>query len=632
VSEDRNAKASSHRFEALGVHAFGALARALPERAAERLGRAAGRAALALGLRAEVAAANLARAFPELAQEERDRIRRAAYEQWGAGAVEVLRFARWGTAELDHITRSFGSFEHVAEARAHGKGAVLVTGHFGAFEALGGAIAHAGHPVHFLVRGQTNAAVDDLLQAMRRSLGVGVIHHGGAGVREALRVLRNNECLAIVADQDAGRDGVFVDFFGSPASTPRGPAEFVLRTGAPLVTGVLRRLPDGHYAGESLPPLLPPASGDREADVRAVTEFHARALEGWVRRWPEQWLWTHRRWKTRPAASALAALALVGALSGGGPAVTACAAGTASVPPVRVAAEARDTLRAGDSAFDGAGSSVFPLGPSRVRRVFEGVRVRRLAHGWHVDAEEVFQAGVAAVTAAMGLPDYRASLPGDSASAPPRGTVRNLRVTVDGLPMAVTEAPGWAAPGADLGGLERVYRFDVPFASEEIRTVRLEYEIGESLTDRGEPLLFFYLNPGALWEGEAKVTVSVDLGDVAPEDLIPGWLRPGGYRLYGRQVLWHRRAGDEVADIALAFRPAGDPFAAVSDTVRGPLALSEEAREEWLGRLTTREARFWLAWLERRHKNPAKAPDREQRLAARLRERLSAFERATIAD
>jgi hypothetical protein len=474
---------------------------------------------------------------------------------------------------------------------------------------------------------------------------VGVIEHGAAGMREAMRALRANECLAILADQDAGTSGLFVDFFGVPASTPRGPAEFVVRTGAPLVTGVLRRLPGGEYAGDSLPPLMPPASGDHEADVRTVTEFHARALENWVRRWPEQWMWTHRRWKTRPpgVSRAAAALALVVALAVGtspmarAATAAAAAAATAARPDSASAPPAArvDTLRAGDSAFDGAGSSVFPLGPTRVRRLFEGVRVKRIDRGWSVDAEEVFQAGVASVTAAMGLPDYRASLPGDSAATPPRGTVRNLRVTVDGLPMAVNEAPGWSAPGADLGGLERVYRFDVPFAPEELRTVRLEYEIGETTTDRGEPLLFFYLNPGALWEGDAaKVTVSVDLGAVDPEDLIPGWIRPNGYRIYGRQVLWHRRAGDEVVDIALAFRPpSADPYAVVRDTVRGPFTLGDEAREEWVGRLTPRESRFWVAWLERRNKGSlARAPEKERRLEARLKERIAAFERARIVE
>jgi hypothetical protein len=234
--------------------------------------------------------------------------------------------------------------------------------------------------------------------------------------------------------------------------------------------------------------------------------------------------------------------------------------------------------------------------------------------------------------------------------------VRNLVVTVDGLPMAVTELPGSAAPGQDLGGIERLYRWEVPFAAEEIRTVRLAYSIGDSRTDRGEPLLFFYLNPGSLWDGEAaKVTASVDLGSVDREDLIPSWLRPSGYRIYRSQVIWRRSAGDAVADLALAFRPeVADPLAAFADRAKGPLTLTAEATEEWFERLSVRETRYWAAYLRARRGAPpeslasfpqlgkerwyhpsggyrdAKLPKDERRLLARLLERLAAWRRAQV--
>jgi hypothetical protein len=237
-----------------------------------------------------------------------------------------------------------------------------------------------------------------------------------------------------------------------------------------------------------------------------------------------------------------------------------------------------------------------------------------------------------------------------------RGTVRALSVTVDGLPMGVSLLPGSAAPGEDLGGIEHLYRWEVPFAAEEIRTVRLSYAIGDSRTDRGEPLLFFYLNPGSLWEGEAaKVTASVDLGMVDPEDLIPAWLRPLGYRIYGSRVIWRRGAGDAVADLALAYRPwAADLLAAFADRKQGPLALSAEATEEWFERLSVKETRYWAAFLRARRgapvdtAGPARALARERwyklqsgyredRLAknervllGRLEDRLLAWRRAQI--
>jgi hypothetical protein len=222
--------------------------------------------------------------------------------------------------------------------------------------------------------------------------------------------------------------------------------------------------------------------------------------------------------------------------------------------------------------------------------------------------------------------------------------------------MAVTELPGSEAPGQDLGGIERLYRWEVPFAAEEIRTVRMAYSIGDSRTDRGEPLLVFYLNPGSLWEGEAaKVTASVDLGAVDREDLIPAWLRPAGYRVYRSQVIWRRSAGDAVADLALAYRPAvADPLAAFADRAKGPLALTPEATEEWFERLSVRETRYWAAWLKARRGAPrdslaafpalaqeawykpsnsyrdSRLTQDERRLLGRLQDRLAAWRRAQV--
>jgi hypothetical protein len=297
------------------------------------------------------------------------------------------------------------------------------------------------------------------------------------------------------------------------------------------------------------------------------------------------------RGRTLAAALGLA-LALVAARAlAADPPAPAPAADTRAVRPAPAAPDVARRPAAPDSAqgpsesvFDGAGSSVFPLERARVRRLFEDIRIRRLPGGWAVDADEWFEAGVAPTTAVMGLPDYRASLPAAERALPERatmkGTLRDLVVTVDGLPMALEELPGEAGPGEDLGGIERIFRFAVPFSAEESRSVRLAYRFGESRTDRGEPLLFFYRNPGSLWEGESpKSTVSIDLGDASPEDVVVGWLRPLGYRLYGSQILWHRPAGEELADIALGMRPPGDPLAAFADRHKGPLALPLDARE-----------------------------------------------------
>jgi KDO2-lipid IV(A) lauroyltransferase len=615
----RPAPPFSHRVEHGLVRAAEAVACALPAGVARGLGRGLGRLSLALGVRRGVARANIARAFPDRPRAWRESLLREAYAQIGATALENLRMARTGSAELDRIAAHIDGIENVPVALAAGKGAILVTGHFGAFELMGAALARRVQPVSFLVRDQSNARVDSDLKARRRALGVSVLGHGN-GVRDVFRALHDNTCVAIIADQDAGRRGVFVDFFGTPTSTPPGPAEFCVRADAPLVLGYLVRGKDGAYAGRILRPIPPPRSGDHDADVRTLTQAHARALEGWIREHPEQWLWTHRRWKTAPPAGGEAPRARAALVA----LVLACLAVGAAGPAHAAGATPQ-------GAFDGAGSSLIPLSAARVKRVFEGVRVRRETTGWSVDAVEVFQAGVAPARAAMGLPDYRASVDSDSVAAPERGTVRDLEVTVDGLPMGVEALPGSAAASTNLGGISRVFRWEVPFAGEEIRTVRVRYRIGESLTDRGEPLLFFYLNPGALWpEDNARVTVSVDLGAVDPDDVIPGWVRPSGYRVYGHQIVWTGRGG-EVTDIALSFRAEKDPRAASADSTRGPLALAPDALEEWFERLTIQDARAAESFLTARRNTPVERWPRAERLLwERLDGRLADWQRAHV--
>jgi KDO2-lipid IV(A) lauroyltransferase len=638
----------AHRLEAAAVHALASLAAVLPRGAAFALGRLLGAGALGLGIRAGVARANLARAFPEKPVQEREAILRATYAQAGMAAIELLRADRLDAAGRAAIRARMRGLEHLAAARARGKGVLLMSGHFGAFELFGAAQVDGPTQVHYFARAQSNPLVDRLVVARRRALASSVLHHGRRGVRQALDLLHAGHCVVILADQDAGRDGVFVDFFGVPTSTPAGPAEFALRTGAAIVFGVLVRSEAGTYEGEILPPLDTAATGDHAADVRALTQRHTAALERFVRAHPEQWLWTHRRWKTPPPAS-LAAFLLACALA----APPAFAAPAPAPSPVESTAAARP---APESVFDGAGSSLFPLEPARVRRLFEEIRVRRLADGWAVESIEWFAAGVAPATAIMGLPDYRASLargaPDSLARAGHPGTLRELEVTVDGLPMAIEALPGSAAPGQDLGGIERIFRFAVPFSAEETRAVRLAYRFGESRTQDDEPLLFFYRNPGSLWEGESpKSTISIDLGDASAEDIVVGWLRPLGYRLYGSRIVWHRPAGEELADIALGLRAAGDPLAAFPDRQKGPLALALDVREEWFERLTVRDLRYFIAWLLVRRGGavPADGPGaalagerwvrppvrgfRESRLSAderrllvRLRERLAAWE------
>jgi KDO2-lipid IV(A) lauroyltransferase len=147
---------------------------------------------------------------------------------------------------------------------------------------------------------QRNPLFDRALVSNRERLGMRVVHRGVSG-REVLRSLREGRVPVLLADQDAGAGGVFVDFFGHPASTARGPALLALRSGARLFGGacVVSARPPLRYTVH-LQPLTAPRTGSTEEDVRALTQAHADFLAGFIRAAPEQYFWQHKRWKTKP--------------------------------------------------------------------------------------------------------------------------------------------------------------------------------------------------------------------------------------------------------------------------------------------------------------------------------------------
>ena len=195
--------------------------------------------------------------------------------------------------------------EHLERALAGGRGAILLSGHVGNIELYGAFLAQRA-PVDFVVRALSNPRVEALLSRQRTAAGVGQIS-AAIGTRRVYRALRENRCVAMLADQDARRHGVFMPFLGTPASTALGPARIALATRAPIVTGFGFRRPDGRHELEVQPPLGDdPDAGDPRAPGAAerLTALHVARLERWVRARPESWFWLHRRWKTAPPAAA----------------------------------------------------------------------------------------------------------------------------------------------------------------------------------------------------------------------------------------------------------------------------------------------------------------------------------------
>lgn len=247
--------------------------------------------------RRNLVAQHIERVFSEeLTPEALQSMPRHVYRQLGRTAVEHARLLASRTTDIrDRITVT--GEDYITQARAQGKGVILVTGHFGYWELLGASVAALDHPVAVVAKDQHNPAVNRLIIEGRERLGMKVIPMSSAA-RGVLRALRRNECIGLLADQDAGPGGVFVDFLGLPASTYQGPAAFALRSGAPIIPCfIIREGAERHRVVFETPIEVTPTD-DEAADIQRYTQAYTTVLEHYVRQYPDHWFWVHRRWKT----------------------------------------------------------------------------------------------------------------------------------------------------------------------------------------------------------------------------------------------------------------------------------------------------------------------------------------------
>jgi KDO2-lipid IV(A) lauroyltransferase len=197
----------------------------------------------------------------------------------------------------------YRGLEHIRAAYARGRGVLLFSGHYGHWELIALMQGHLGLPLALVARPLDNPRLERLLFALRTGSGNRVIHKRRA-VREMLRTLHDGSGVAIVLDQDARGDGVFVPFFGRLASTTPTLALLALRSGAAVVPTYSLPRPDRSWDVVYEPALPIRPSGDTPADVLRITAACTARIESWIRERPELWLWMHRRWKTRPAEQA----------------------------------------------------------------------------------------------------------------------------------------------------------------------------------------------------------------------------------------------------------------------------------------------------------------------------------------
>jgi Kdo2-lipid IVA lauroyltransferase/acyltransferase len=289
-----------HRLEYAGLRTLEAVFARLPERAAGSLGSALGSAAFRLGLRREVVEANLERALPHEDEAGRRMAARAAFRHLGAEASTLLRLAGLPREAVVDRTEVSG-WKALEVAHAAGRGVIVVTGHYGNWELSAAAVGARGLPVLAVAKQQSNRLFDRRLGGVRAGLGVRTVDMERAP-REIPRALRRGEVVGFVADQDAGERGLFLDFFGVPASHHRGPALFAARYRVPVFYAACHRLSGwpARYRLELHPLPLPPEEVEMEESVRRITRSWAAALEDTIRRDPSQYFWMHNRWKRRP--------------------------------------------------------------------------------------------------------------------------------------------------------------------------------------------------------------------------------------------------------------------------------------------------------------------------------------------
>ena len=248
----------------------------------------------------QVGMRNLALAFPEKSAAQRARILRGEFTSLGRQLAEVCQIPKYTPENVDQVV-VYEGFENYERARARGKGVLFLTAHFGGWELSAFTHSMHGHWMHVVVRPLDNPYLDRLIRNYRTMHGNKIVDKADF-VRGLLAAMKAGEVVGILMDTNmTPPQGVFVDFFGIPACTASGLARIALRTDAAVVPGftiwdpVLRK-----YRLRFDPAVKLIRTGHLEADIVANTRQFTKIIEDYVRQYPEQWLWVHRRWKTRP--------------------------------------------------------------------------------------------------------------------------------------------------------------------------------------------------------------------------------------------------------------------------------------------------------------------------------------------
>lgn len=288
-------------FVYLTVLVFSWVSRILPRNWAMGLGNTIGKFLYRiLKKRRQIALNNLQIAFgDDLKETRRQEICKGSFINFSKTIIEFMRFPKFNAENIwDEVT--VHGREHLSASLETGKGVIVFLPHFGNWELLslvyGALIPNRAKAIAFPLK---NVRLNELIWRYRQLLSLELIPRKNA-IRATRRALKNNDAVGFFADQNAGDQGIFIDFFGKPASTARGPVSLALKTGAPLLFSLDIRQPDNRHHVHISPPIHLEPSDDFERDVELYTTHLMEQLEEYIQKYPDQWFWLHNRWKTQP--------------------------------------------------------------------------------------------------------------------------------------------------------------------------------------------------------------------------------------------------------------------------------------------------------------------------------------------
>ncbi len=244
---------------------------------------------------------NLEIAFPEMSEVERERIVKGTFESLGRHLGFVSHFKKFKHEDIRNLVEVVGKEEYFDKAHETGRGILFFTGHFGSWEVFNLLPAAFGYEINILVRRIDNQLVENYVDKMRTRFG-SITLDKTKSARKMFRLLENGEILGVLADLNTQeREGVFVDFFGVPASTTTSIAKLALKTNAIVLPAfAVWEEEKQKYVVYLEPPVEYKKTENADEDIKNLTQDVTKIVEKYVRLYPEQWLWIHKRWNTRP--------------------------------------------------------------------------------------------------------------------------------------------------------------------------------------------------------------------------------------------------------------------------------------------------------------------------------------------